>query len=118
MDYNAIMKQAYSISYGQCTKAIRNELDLESGFAIIAKEGDVIGLLKMIRKICYNLQSYKYSPQAIRDAVCKLYVQDQDLSKSVTDYLKKLLASINVIDLVGSIIGVHSQIIKEEVDKI
>ena len=115
MDYNAIMKQAYSISYGQCTKAIRNELDLESGFAIIAKEGDVIGLLKMIKHICYNFQGHRYSPQAIHDVVRKFYVQSQDPSMSVTDYLKKFQASIDVIDSVGATIRVHSQLVKEEV---
>ena len=89
-------------------------MDLESGFARISEEGDVIGLLKMIKQICYNLKSQKYSPQAIHDAVCEFYVQSQYLSTSVSDYLKNFQASIVVIESVVSAIRVHSQLIKEE----
>ena len=59
MDDDSIMKQAYAIAYGQLTEAIHNELDSESGFSRIAKEGYVIGLLKMIKQICYKFQSHK-----------------------------------------------------------
>ena len=97
MDYNTIMKQAYDIAYRQCIEAICNKLDSYSGFTIIAKDGDVIDMLKMIKQIYYNFQSYKYSPQAIRDAVRKFCVQYQDPSVSVTDYLSKFQASINFI---------------------
>ena len=50
--------------------------------------------------------------------VRKFYVQAQDSSTSVNYYLKTLQASINVIESVGATIGVHSQLIKEEVDLI
>ena len=59
MDDDAIMKQAYAISYVQCTEAIRNDLDSESGFTRISKDGDLIGLLKMIDQICYNFLGNK-----------------------------------------------------------
>ena len=72
----AIIKQAYTTAYGKCTEAIRNDLDLDTVLARITEEGDVIGLIKMNKQICYNFQSHKYSPLAIHDAVLKLYVQD------------------------------------------
>ena len=78
----------------------------------------MIGLLKIIKNICYNFQSHKYSPHAIHDALHKLYVQAQYLSTLATDYLKKLQTIIDVIDSVGATIGVHSQLIKEKVDQI
>ena len=78
----------------------------------------MIGLLTLIKQICYNFQSHKYSPQAIHDAVRKFYLQAQNPSTSVTEYLNKFQASIDVIESVGATIGVHSQLIKEEVDLI
>ena len=85
VDDDAIMKQEYAIANGKCTEAVCNELDSDSGLERIAKEGYVIGLLKIIKQICYNIQSHKYSQQDIHDTIRKFYVQAQDLSMSVTE---------------------------------
>ena len=75
----------------------------------------MIGLLKIIKQICYNFHIHKYSPQAIHDALRKFYVQARYPSTSITDYLKKFQASINVVESVGATIGVHKHLVKEEV---
>ena len=69
----------------------------------------------MIKHIYDNFQSHNYSLHAIHDAVRKFYVQAQDPSTLVTEYLKKFQASIDVINFVGATIRVHSQLVKEEV---
>ena len=75
MDDETIMKQVYDIAYGKYTEAIRNDLDLESGFARITEYGGLIGLIKTIKHICYKFQSREYSPKAVHDVLRKFYVQ-------------------------------------------
>jgi hypothetical protein len=68
------IKTAYSLIFGQCTKAMRAKLESMSDHQVIAVASDGIELLRNIKTVMYNFQSQKYTPLALHESKKRFYL--------------------------------------------
>ena len=67
------IKQTHRISVGQCYKEMCQKLEAEPGNEAVKASPVIIGILRLIKRLMYNYQSYKYLYQAVHESLRKLY---------------------------------------------
>ena len=115
---NEIMQNAYWVTYIQCSEPLWNYLDAQDKFLEISKDGNVIGLIKLVKQMCYNFQSHNYAPQAIHDNMRKFELLQQDMHQLNSYYLKFLLSRVGVIESIDANAGVHQSLLDVELAKV
>ena len=67
------IKQNHRISMGQCYEAMCQKLEAEPGYDAVDAASNIIGLLRLIKQLIYNYQSYKYLCQVVHESLRKFY---------------------------------------------
>eukprot|EP00957_Ditylum_brightwellii_P106637 8135660-Ditylum_brightwellii.AAC.1 len=97
----------YAIAYGQCSEAMRANLEDEEGYKEAATESDVIELLKIIKRISYQYQSQRYPHRAVHAAMRALYFTSQKDRMTLEQYVDEFLNRQDVLEQCGGSIGLH-----------
>ena len=63
----------FGIIIGQCTKAMRDQIEACNGWSAVSSQSDVIGLLKMIRANSYSKQPKRDMSHSLLDAIREFY---------------------------------------------
>ena len=58
---------------GQCYEAMCQKLEAEPGYDAVDAASNIIGLLRLIKQLIYNYQSYKYLCQVVHESLRKFY---------------------------------------------
>ncbi|VEU38525.1 unnamed protein product [Pseudo-nitzschia multistriata] len=77
LKYDDDMKKMYSTIHGQCTDAMIQKISADTSFTSVQDENDAIGLLRIIKKICYSYEAQQFPPLAGVRAIMNLYRQTQ-----------------------------------------
>ena len=80
--YKENMEKLYSVIYGQCTDAMRQQLDTHANFESASDDNDSIALMMMIKQICFKYEAEKYDTLASTRALIALYTTVQPDSMS------------------------------------
>ena len=83
------LKQTHSIAMGKCAESMRQKLEAEPGYESVKAEADVIGILRLIKRLMYNYQSHKYSSQAVHEALRNFYTLQQGRHADNQEYLQQ-----------------------------
>ena len=107
------IKSLYSLVLGQCTDIMRQKIEADPDFDDYSKERDGLSLLVTIKKICFNFQSQKYSPQSIHEAMRKFYSTYQGQRTTNQEYYEKFKNAVEVVDHVGGFLETSTTINKQ-----
>jgi hypothetical protein len=75
--YASQMKNMYSVILDQCSNNMMEQIDGQEDFATIQAQSDAIGLLKIIKKICFNYRAEKFMPLSAVIAIQAAYTTRQ-----------------------------------------
>lgn len=70
--YDNNLEKCYSIIIGQCSLAIKQDLEADRSFLPVELVSDSIGLIKILERICYSYQSHEYPPLGAWEALGRL----------------------------------------------
>ena len=99
--FNENAKTAYSLVWGQCTDAMRAQLETRNNHVTVATNEDVLGLLQNIKDATFNFQNQKYKPHALHEAKRRFYLSTQDKNATCQAYLERFKNHIEVIEHCG-----------------
>eukprot|EP00536_Pseudo-nitzschia_multiseries_P000236 jgi/Psemu1/516/gm1.516_g len=71
------MKKMYSVIHGQSTNAMIQKLTADTTFEVIQEDADTVGILRLIKKICYKLKAQQFPALAAVHAAPALYKTKQ-----------------------------------------
>jgi len=63
-----LVKKLHALVLGQCMELLASRVTQHQDWATVNRDMDGIGLLKIIKSICYNFEDQKYVPQSIHEA--------------------------------------------------
>ena len=72
--YDDNLEKWYSVIIGQCSPAIEQELEADNSFLAIKMALDVIGLIKILERICYSYHSHEYPPLGVWETMNRLCI--------------------------------------------
>ena len=112
------IKSLYSLVWGQCSDVVRQKVESNENFEEVARTGNGIGLLIILKGISFHFQSQKYACHSIHEALKRFYNCSQGRFATTQAYMEHFT---NVMDVVtqsgGSILGhtgIEDAIIKEK----
>ena len=70
--------KVFAIILGQCTKAMKDQIEADTGWAAINDNSDVIGLLKFIRAHSHGAQPNREASHMLLDAIQEFYRYRQE----------------------------------------
>jgi hypothetical protein len=91
------LKTAYSLIYGQCSKAMRAKLELRPDHLAIEGAADSIRLLENIRTVMFHFQLQHYNPLALHEAKRRFYQFSQDRHMTCQQYHETFRNNVDVI---------------------
>jgi len=106
------IEQLYSLVIGQCSEAMIARVNNHSDYAKVLADRDGIGLLVIIKSICFNFHDQKYAPQSIHEAKVKFYSIRQGCFDTVTQYYEKYQNNTQVLDQCGGDISLDTGVWK------
>ena len=78
------VQQLHSLVIGQCSETMMARVDSHTDGKTVIAARDGIGLLKIIKAICFNFHDQKYIPQSIHEAKQRFYSIQQGQHDTVT----------------------------------
>ena len=69
---------------------MHQKLEAYPAYEVVEAAADVIGLLRLIKRLMYNYQSHKYSIRVVHKALRKLYTLQQGRHADIQEYLRQL----------------------------
>ena len=84
----ASMMRIYSVIYGQCSDGMHTNIETMSNRETISNDGDTIGLLKNIKSVMANFQTYRKPVQSIMNCKKTLLAYRQGRDQTIPDYHK------------------------------
>jgi len=114
------VKKTYSLIWGQCSDVMRQKAEAHPGFNDVARSGDALGLLQILKNICYHYQVQKHIPHALHEAKRRFYNCHQLRNQSLQAYFEYFQNQVDVIIHIGGEIGLDPAMIKkwaEELNK-
>lgn len=106
------VEQLYSLVIGQCSEAMMARIDNHKDYAQVLADRNSIGLLVIIKSICFNFHDQKYVPQSIHEAKVRFYTIRQGQFDTVTQYYEKYQNNTQVLDQCGGDIGLDTAVWK------
>ena len=73
----------YSVIMGQCTDAMIAKLKGDSNFDLIEHNSDMLGLLGMIKKVDFKVDTQQYMFQSLHVSLCRFYTTYQRDGKTM-----------------------------------
>jgi hypothetical protein len=87
-DTKRLVQKLYSLVLGQCTDALVARIEAHGQYPQASTTRDGIGLLVIIKSICFNFQDQKYVPQSIFEAKKRWYKIEQGRTETLTQYFE------------------------------
>jgi hypothetical protein len=97
------MGKAYIIVYHQCSPTLKNDLEASDKFATICLNQDVIGLLKLVQRLCC---SYSAKTQGVMATVAshkRLFTHYQKDGVDNHTHHSELMAHVETIETYGGV---------------
>ena len=80
LQYDEDMKRMNSVVHGQCTDAMIQKIGTHREYQTVQLKADVIGLLTIIKQICYKYEAQQFPPlAAIRSLMALIKTKQGDL---------------------------------------
>ena len=70
--YNDHKAKVFTIVYGQCEKAMKNQIESQAAFESVESSMDVAGLLRLIKDVAFDSNDKKYPPMQAAWALKRL----------------------------------------------
>jgi hypothetical protein len=102
--YNKDMHQTFSIIEGQCSDAMIQKMKSDAAFEAAQKTCNPIGLLKIIKTICYSCQSEQFTLLSIVQSMLRFVTLRQGPREANVDYLERFNNSLTVFTSCGGTI--------------
>ena len=67
----------FSVTLSQCAEGMKAKLESNRTYETIAKNSDVIGLLKLLKNIAYNFEFQRYPLMEIQSSLKAYYTRYQ-----------------------------------------
>mmetsp|Transcript_25215 Transcript_25215/g.37137 ORF Transcript_25215/g.37137 Transcript_25215/m.37137 type:complete len:161 (-) Transcript_25215:962-1444(-) len=99
--------QMYSVVLGQCTKAMKARLEADSQYESFGLEGDVLGLLIMIRTVAYNYEVQRYPFLVLHSALKNYHLHFQCSYVTNDSYWESYTNMREVVEHCGGKTGHH-----------
>jgi len=112
VDLDRAVKQLYSLVTGQCSEAMLARLEAHSECPALDASRDAIGLLRVIKSICFNFHDQKYTPQSIHEAKVRFYAIRQGRFEAVAQHYERYQNNTHVLEQCGGEIGLDFAIWK------
>lgn len=118
-DYVKNRTAVYSIVYGQCSGAMKAQLDSQADWKTINKSHDLVPLMKSIKVWMLNQQSSKSPTMVVISASKSLFKMYQGQFEDLVDFRKRFVAAAEVIDHIDADLskftkGIANKIIKDD----
>ena len=107
------IRSLFNVVTSQCSKMMKSKLKGEDTYAKIEKDGDVAGLLKLIRKISRQVNTNESIYDAINEAIGKYYRYRQTEEDNET-YTRNYKSNVEVTEDLGANLFKHSELLKYE----
>jgi len=110
-------ESAFSLVIGQCSPLMISELKCHDEFDAISDEYNLVKLLLLIKKICFNYKTQDDPLHAIIKAQAALYGKKQGKDESVEDYALAVENRLTVLTALGGTVlctGVRSHVAESE----
>ena len=109
LDYNNQMKEkkvhnenkckAFGIILGQCREITKNAVKSDPSFDNLERKDDVVGLLTLIRNLCYGTDSKRYISWTQEQALLRRTIGFMQLpGESIQSYAANLLEQVRVLE--------------------
>jgi hypothetical protein len=103
--------------WGQCSDVLHQKAESHPGFNDVAWSGDALGLLQILKNICYHYQVHKHIPHALHKAKQRFYNCHQLRNQSLQAYFEYFQNQVNVIIHIGGEIGLDPVMILRDGEK-
>jgi hypothetical protein len=90
--------KVFGIVVRQCHVTLKNKIENHEDYDQMEKEGDVIGLLKLIKEIIYGTENNQYEYWTMQASVCKLLSMSQGSKESLLNFGKRFVAQLKVTE--------------------
>jgi len=109
------LARLYLLIWERCTTSMRMRLENIDDYADIARDYDVIRLIKAIKRVTFGFDGWAYIPAALHNAKKYFYLMRQDKSMTDYDYLERFRNQVSVIEEYGgSLIGHDSVLVIDQ----
>ena len=108
------LKKVYAIVWGQCTDYMRAKLKSDANFTVINDDQDVLSLLATIKSLTYKFDAKQYPPEALKNAILKLYKFFQGREMTNTQFFERFKNLVAVVEQHGGTIGDEPGLINAE----
>ncbi len=104
--------KVFAIILGQCTKAMKDQLEADAGWTAVNDSSDVIGLLKLIRAHSHGAQPNREASHMLLDAIQEFYGYRQEYIKDketvimhISDYYQGFRERLENLERVHGPVG-------------
>ncbi|KAL3935506.1 MAG: hypothetical protein SGARI_002947, partial [Bacillariaceae sp.] len=99
--------QLYSLVVGQCSEPMVARIEAHPDYKKTSDDRNDIGLLRIVRSICYDFQDHKYSAQSIFEAKRRWYNCHQNKGETISQYYEKFQNCMQVVEQCGGSINLE-----------
>ena len=96
--YNEYKSKVFIIVMGQCSLSMKNTVESKAEYAELEKKDDVVGLLKIIKDICYSNTEVEYEYWAMNKAMRKVLTMRQNDNEALASYYKRFMNVVEVAE--------------------
>ena len=107
---NENIKTLYSLVWGQCSDVVRQKVESNGRFEDVARTGNGLELLSILKGISFHFQSQKYNCHSIHEALKRFYNCAQGRFATTQAYMEHFQNVVDVVTQSGGSIGGHAGI--------
>ena len=107
----------YSVIIGQCTDAMIAKLKGDSNFGLIEHNYDMLGLLGMIKKVAFKVETQQYLFQSLHIALRRFYTTYQQDGTTMEQYYVHFMKHMDLVEHCRGNLGEHQNLIKHFLEK-
>ena len=119
--YNDHKAKVFTIVYGQCEKAMKNQIESQAAFASVESNMNVAGLLRLIKDVAFDSNDKKYPPMQAAWALKRLVTARQHEKEDLVDYYKRFQGLMEMVeraygDLAPAVLAEKDQAYKRDAE--
>ena len=84
----SVMIALYNVTWGQCSRTMKDQLEAHQDFSKIAKADDVVGLLKLVKVLSHQFAVNRSLEESLDDAILRMMTYQQGDEDTVADHIK------------------------------
>lgn len=104
------IKTLYSLVWGQCNDVVRQKVEASENYEEMARTGDGLNLLIVLKSISFHFQSQKYICHSIHEALKRYFNCSQGRFATTQAYMEHFQNVMDVVTHSGGSIGNHTGI--------